>query len=83
MDAEQNKQGLVEKAVGRMIGGSIATTTTGGVQVVTGAEYGRTSYSEEPEKFYEQTRGARNTLDGAEYYAVSQGYLRGWVCMGQ
>ncbi len=53
------------------------------MHAVTGVEYGRTPYSEEPEKFYEQPRGTRSTLDGAEYYVVSQGYLREWVCMGQ
>jgi hypothetical protein len=82
MHGEQNKQNIAEKAVGRMMGGATATTE-GGVQVVVGEEYGRTPYSEEAEKFYEQTRGGRTSLNAPEYYAVSQGYLREWVCMGQ
>ncbi len=48
-----------------------------------GQEYGRTPYSGEHEKMYVGTAGKRNTLDAAEYYAVTQGYLREWVCMGQ
>lgn len=63
-----------------MMGGTTADGG-GGVEIVAGQEYGRTPYSEEAEGWYEQTRGKRQSLDGAEYYAVSQGYLREWVCI--
>lgn len=53
MDGEQNKEGLVEKVVGRMMGGSTDKVKSGGVEVMGGTEYGRTPYSEEPERFYE------------------------------
>lgn len=52
-------------------------------QIVTGQEYGQTPYSEEALKWYESTRGSRSTLGASEFYAVTQGYLREWVCMGQ
>ena len=75
-------QNILEKAASRLMGGS----TEGGdqqPQIVIGEEYGRTPYSDEPLKLYESTRNNRTTLDASEYYAVSQGYLREWVCMGQ
>jgi hypothetical protein len=79
---EQAKQNFVEKAVGGMMGGR---TTKGSQEpdIVIGQEYGRTPYSEEPLKYYEKKRGSRSTLNAPEYYAVTQGYLREWVCMGQ
>lgn len=78
----QQKQNIVEKAVSRMMGGP-APMGGGAVEIVTGQEYGRTPYSGEPEKMYEGTRGSRTTLNASEFYAVTQGYLREWVCMGQ
>lgn len=80
----ESKPNIVERAVGRMMGGSTAGTNTDQpVQVIIGQEYGRTPYSAEPEKIYEQTRGQRVRLDASEYYMVTQGYLREWVCMAQ
>lgn len=78
----QNPPNLLEQAVGRMMGG---TTAEGDQQVdiVVGVEYGRTPYSEMPLKHYEGTRGTRQRLDAAEYFVVTQGYLREWACMGQ
>lgn len=79
----QTKQNIVEKAVSRMMGGPSPEGGGGGVQIVTGQEYGRTPYSDEAEKMYEGTRGSRTTLNASEFYAVTQGYLREWVCMAQ
>jgi hypothetical protein len=72
----------LEKGVARVMGGS----TSKGDQnpdIVVGQEYGRTPYSEMPLKHYEETRGKRTSLTAPEYYVVTQGYLREWVCMGQ
>jgi hypothetical protein len=79
---EQVQQNPIEKMAGRMMGG---TTAEGDErpQIVVGQEYGRTPYSGEAEKMYEGTRGTRQSLDSSEYFAVTQGYLREWVCMGQ
>ncbi len=76
------RQNPIEKVVGRVMGG---TTAEGDQQprIVVGEEYGRTPYSGEAVGMYEGTRGKRQTLDAPEYYAVTQGYLREWVCMGQ
>lgn len=71
----QQKQGVVGKAVSRMMGAT-GSQGDGSVNVVTGQEYGRTPYSGEAEKAYEATRGGRTSLDASEYYAVTQGYLR-------
>jgi hypothetical protein len=51
--------------------------------IVVGQEDGRTPYSGESERLYEARRDKRTSLDASEYYAVTQGYLREWVCMGQ
>lgn len=78
----QSHQNIVEKAVSRMMGES----TPEGDQhpeIVVGQEYGRTPYSDEAEKAYEGTRNQRQSLDTSEYFAVTQGYLREWLCMGQ
>jgi hypothetical protein len=48
-----------------------------------GHEKGLTPYSEFPLKWYESKRHVRHTLNASEYYVVTQGYLREWVCMGQ
>jgi hypothetical protein len=79
---EQAQQNPLEKVVSRVMGG---TTAEGDQQpqIVIGTEYGRTPYSGMAEKLYEGQRGKRQTLDASEYYAVTQGYLREWVCMGQ
>ncbi len=79
---EQSGQNPIEKVVGRMMGGA---TAEGDQQprIVVGEEYGRTPYSGEAVGMYEGTRGKRQALDAPEYYAVTQGYLREWVCMGQ
>jgi hypothetical protein len=79
---KQERQNPVEKAVARVMGGS---TSEGDQQpeIVVGQEYGRTPYSDMPLKHYEQTRGERNSLTAPEYYVVTEGYLREWVCMGQ
>lgn len=37
----------------------------------------------EPEEIYESTRNKRQVLDASEYFAVTNGYLREWLCMGQ
>jgi hypothetical protein len=82
LHGEPHDQNILEKAASRLMGGS----TEGGdqqPQIVIGQEYGRTPYSDEPLKLYESTRNNRTTLDAGEYYAISQGYLREWVCMGQ
>jgi len=82
MQGTQSKQNILEKTVSRVMGGS----TSEGDQhpnIVVGQEYGRTPYSAEPEKKYEGMRNTRTTLNSSEYYAVTQGYLREWVCMGQ
>jgi hypothetical protein len=81
-EGEQNTRNIVERAAGRMMGGRTAHVDSD-VDVVVGGEYGRRPYSEEAEDWYERTRGKRETLDGSEFYAVSNGYLREWVCMGQ
>jgi hypothetical protein len=73
---------IVEKAVSRMMGGSTAEGDQH-PDIVVGQEYGRTPYSGEAEKAYEGMRNKRQTLDASEYYAVTQGYLREWTCMGQ
>lgn len=78
----QQKQDIMEKAMSRMMGGP-APAGGGAVEVVTRQEYGRTPYSSEAEKMYEATRGSRAALDASEFYAVTQGYLREWVCMAQ
>jgi lipopolysaccharide biosynthesis glycosyltransferase len=52
-------------------------------QIVIGQEYGLTPYSEFPIRWYESQRNVRQKLNAGEYYAVTQGYLREWVCMGQ
>ncbi len=79
---EQSQQNPLERMVGRMMGGS---TAEGDQQpeIVIGQEYGRTPYSGEPETMYAATAAKCNTLNASEYYAVTQGYLREWVCMGQ
>jgi hypothetical protein len=50
---------------------------------VIGQENGLTPYSEFPIRWYESQRFIREKLNASEYYAVTQGYLREWVCMGQ
>ncbi|MDP9312125.1 MAG: hypothetical protein M3R24_14780 [Chloroflexota bacterium] len=82
MEGKQEAPNFIEKAVGRVMGGSTAAGDQQ-PQIVVGAEYGRTPYSGEAEKMYEGTRGKRQTLDASEYYVVTQGYMREWVCMGQ
>lgn len=82
--ADENSPNVIEKAVGRMMGGSTAPASgEPPVDIVIGQEYGRTPYSGEPERMYEGTRGKSKTLNAPEYYAVTQGYWREWVCMGQ
>lgn len=78
----QSEQNIVEKAVSRMMGGGTAEGDQH-PNIVVGQEYGRTPYSGEAEKAYEGKRNQRQTLDTSEYYAVTQGYLREWTCMGQ
>jgi hypothetical protein len=48
-----------------------------------GQEKGRTPYSDVPLQWYESQRNIRQKLNASEYYMVTQGYLREWVCMGQ
>ncbi|MCG7332636.1 hypothetical protein [Salinicoccus roseus] len=48
-----------------------------------GHERGLTPYSEFPLKWYQSQHQVRQTLNASEYYAVTQGYLRESVCMGQ
>lgn len=79
---EQEQPNIVERAVHRVLGGSTAKGDER-VDIVVGQEYGRTPYSGEALKYYEQTRGTRQSLDASEYHAVTQGYLREWVCMAQ
>lgn len=80
----ESKANMMEKAVGRMMGGSTSSTAQEQrVDIVIGQEYGRTPYSGEPEKIYEATRGNSRVLHAPEYYALTQGYWREWVCMGQ
>lgn len=78
----QTQQNMFEKVVGRMMGGSTSEGDEN-PNIVIGEEYGFTPYSSEAVKGYESMRGRRTSLDSSEYYAVSQGYLREWVCMGQ
>lgn len=78
----EQHQNPLEKMVGRVMGGKTAAGDQT-PEIVTGAEYGRTPYSGEAETLYESRRNQRTTLDASEYYAVTQGYLREWVCMGQ
>jgi hypothetical protein len=52
-------------------------------QVETGRPEGRTSYSDYAEQFYSQAGAERKTLSASEYVAVSEGFLREFVCMGQ
>jgi hypothetical protein len=77
----QTQQNVFEKAVSRMMGGSTQEGDES-PQIVIGEEYGLTPYSGEAVKAYETMRDKRRTLDTSEYYAVTQGYLREWVCMG-
>jgi hypothetical protein len=51
--------------------------------IIIGHQYGRTPYSHVAEREYEKTRNVSRFLDTSEYYMVTQGYLREWVCMGQ
>ncbi len=84
LEGKENKPNLMEKAMGRVMGGSTSPTRQERpVDIVIGQEYGRTPYSGEPEKIYEATRGKSQVLHAPEYYAVTQGYWREWVCMGQ
>lgn len=78
----QSQKNIVEKAVSRVMGGSTAEGDQH-PDIVVGQEYGRTPYSGEAESAYEGMRNKRQTLDSSEYYAVTQGYLREWVCIGQ
>lgn len=52
-------------------------------QITIGTERGKTPYSETAEKPYNSFREDTNVLNAGEYYAVTQGYLREWVCMAQ
>ncbi|GAA0738360.1 DUF3231 family protein [Sphingobium sp. SA2] len=52
-------------------------------QVEIGRPEGKTSYSGYAERYYEQARSQRQTLSASEYVAVTEGYLREFVCMGQ
>ena len=81
--AKQSKQNVMERAVGRMMSGGETAETGERPNIVVGQEYGQTPYSEEALKMYESRRGKRQTLSASEYYAVTQGYLREWVCMAQ
>jgi hypothetical protein len=83
LKGSENKPNIMEKAMGRMMGGSTAATHDHPVQIEIGQEYGRTQFSDMALKHYEATRGQRTTLDAAEYHVVKNGYLREWVCMGQ
>lgn len=80
-EGKQSEQNILEKAAARMMGGSTAQTGEN-PNIVVGQEYGRTPYSGEAEKLYGSKSG-RTALDASEYYAVTQGYLREWTCMGQ
>ncbi len=82
VSGDQAQQNPIERVVSRMMGGSTAEGDQH-PDIVVGQEYGRTPYSGEAEQAYEGTRGKRRSLDAAEYYVVTQGYLREWVCMGQ
>jgi hypothetical protein len=82
LTGKQSKQNMVEKVASRLMGGNTAEGQQS-PDIVVGQEYGRTPYSDQPFEHYEQTRGKRSTLNAPEYYAVTQGYLREWVCMGQ
>lgn len=79
---KHEQQNPVENVVSRVMGGHTAKGDAHPT-IVVGQEYGRTPYSGEPEKLYEATRGTRQTLDASDYFVVTQGYLREWVCMGQ
>lgn len=83
LQGKENTPNILEKAMGRMMGGLTAQSGDEKIDIVTGQEYGRTPYSEEAEKAYTSTFGQRTTLDASEYYAVSMGYLREQVCMAQ
>lgn len=82
--AEENKPNIMEKMMGRMMGGSTAPAEHDHpVEIEVGNEYGRTQFSAMPLEHYNATRGERTTLDASEYYVVREGYLREWVCMAQ
>ncbi|MBA9079082.1 hypothetical protein [Rufibacter quisquiliarum] len=85
LQGEESSQNIFEKAIGSMMSGGTYNTGEQGedIQIVTGQEYGHTPYSEMAEKAYASTYAKRATLDASEYYAVTQGYLREQVCMGQ
>ncbi|TFB18526.1 DUF3231 family protein [Filobacillus milosensis] len=51
--------------------------------IAIGFEKGVTPYSSFPMTWYESQRNIRQKLNASEYYAVTEGYLREWVCMGQ
>lgn len=51
--------------------------------IVIGTEEGRTPYSGQPDALYASTSHESGQLDISEYYSVTQGYLREWVCMSQ
>ncbi|MDC3415199.1 hypothetical protein [Terrihalobacillus insolitus] len=48
-----------------------------------GNEEGLTPYSDFPLQWIQSQQSIRPTLSASEYYAVTQGYLREWVCMAQ
>lgn len=58
----EEKPKVLEKTVGRMMGGSTAQGDQS-PEIVIGEEYGRTPHSKEADKFYEQMRGKRASLD--------------------
>lgn len=52
-------------------------------EITIGTDKGKTPYSGAAEKHYDEFRNDTDVLNAAEYYAVTQGYLREWVCMAQ
>jgi hypothetical protein len=48
-----------------------------------GNEEGLTPYSDFPLQWVQSQQSIRPTLSASEYYAVTQGYMREWVCMAQ
>jgi hypothetical protein len=83
LEGNEMKQNFIEKTVSKLAGGTHNSGSPKDIDIQVGREYGRTQYSEEAESMYEKKRHTRKTLDASEYYAVTQGFLREYVCMGQ
>jgi hypothetical protein len=83
LKGKEMKQNFIEKTVSKLAGGTHSTDSPKDIDIQVGREYGRTQYSAEAEGMYEKMRNTRKTLDASEYYAVTQGFLREYVCMGQ